>query len=74
MNQEPERKAHIAAVDRVWRAANQDRVRELERIARARRAAESPAKRARRLKQNRDSYRRKRIRLGVAVLPRKQAT
>jgi len=73
MQKEPERAAHIREVDRAWRATNPDRVRELERIYRARRAAESPVQRERRLKQNRDSYRRKRIRQGLAVMPKKQA-
>jgi len=73
MQKEPEQAARKRELDKAWRAANPDRVRELERIYRARRAAESPVQRERRLKQNRDSYRRKRIRQGLAVMPKKQA-
>ncbi len=59
---------HRLEQDRAWRAAHPDRLREL---LQARRARETPAEKARRLKKNRASYRARRIRQGFAVMPLK---
>lgn len=71
MNREPVRADHNREADKVWRAANPDRVREMARMARARIASESPAQRARRLEKNNASYRARRIRKGLPVRPLK---
>jgi hypothetical protein len=59
---------HRLEQDRAWRAAHPDRLAELLQL---RRAKETPAQKARRLKKNRASYRARRIRQGFAVMPLK---